>query len=353
MNYGSPPSLDEIELTVFGPGHGEAIAVHLGEGNWLLVDSCIDPSNNISATANYLDQLGVDHGKVKAIVASHWHDDHVRGISDLTKKYSQAEFFLSGAFNNREAAAFVAAYSGVDAPGLSRGTAELYNVVEQRENIFHAIHRTNILELQANQQNVRVTAWSPTPSASAQSIANFAQYLPKVADQNPITHAPEPKANLEAVVIHINFGGKDAILLGSDLENKKIGWEELVGSEWCKKQGKASAYKVAHHGSHTGDHTQIWSLFLQEQKIACMTPFNRSGLPTLLDKARIKASSPQSYISSGASRKADMSRDQIKRLGDICSNIELVDSGFGAVRFRKKIGEDKWKVELFGNAEPL
>ncbi|MBI4937051.1 MAG: MBL fold metallo-hydrolase [Nitrosomonadales bacterium] len=353
MNYGLSPADNEIELAVFGPGHGEAIAVHMGEGNWLLVDSCIDPNNGIPASANYLEQLGVAPNKVKAIVASHWHDDHVRGIAYLAEKYSEADFFLSATLRNDEAAAFVAAYSGRDAPNLTRGTCELYSVVDQRAHVYDALHRTIVHELHANQLYVRVIAWSPTSSAFAQSIANFAQYLPNKTGQVPIMHAPEPKENLEAVVIHINFGGEDAILLGSDLENRKIGWGELVSNVWCQNQKKASAYKVSHHGSQNGDHEKIWTTFLQTNRIACMTPFNKSGLPTSSDKERIKLRATRAYISSGASRKADMPRDQIKRLSDICSHIELADSGFGIVRLRKKIGEQNWNVELFGNAQAL
>ena len=78
IDYGVAPSPDEIEVTLFGPGYGEAIAVHLGEGTWLLVDSCIDPVSRAPASGTYLEQIGVSVNQVLAIVASHWHDDHVR-----------------------------------------------------------------------------------------------------------------------------------------------------------------------------------------------------------------------------------------------------------------------------------
>ena len=38
INYGPGPASHEIEITVFGPGYGEAIAVHLGEQQWMLID---------------------------------------------------------------------------------------------------------------------------------------------------------------------------------------------------------------------------------------------------------------------------------------------------------------------------
>ena len=40
----------------------------------------------------------------------------------------------------------------------------------------------------------------------------------------------------------------------------------------------------------------------------------------------------------------------VKRLGDICKNLASVDSGFGAVRFRKSMDAMSWKAELFGAA---
>ena len=109
IDYGAPPAADEIEVTLFGPGYGEAIAVHLGDGSWLLVDSCIDPDSKTPASETYLDQIGVNASHVRAIVASHWHDDHVRGISRLAARYPAADFVLSGVFNKAEAGAFLAA----------------------------------------------------------------------------------------------------------------------------------------------------------------------------------------------------------------------------------------------------
>ena len=353
--YGLPPAADVLELTIFGPGHGEAIAVHLGEGEWLLIDSCLNPATHEPATATYLDHMLVKAGNVRAIVASHWHDDHVRGISSLAQKYPDAEFTMSAALNSEEATAFLAAYSGANAPGLARGTTELYSVVDQKEgSVFCALHKTNVLEVVANSQNIRVTALSPTKNTFAKSTAHLAQYLPRLPGQDPISHAPEPKQNLEAIVIHIDFGGGDAMLLGADLESHaKFGWAELVVDKWCLMRQQASVYKVAHHGSKTGDHPAIWSGLLRPGVVACMTPFNRSKLPTQADKRRIKLNALAAYITSAASQRPKVAGDQLKRLKDICNNLTPVNSGFGAVRLRKKIGEQEWKVELFGNAKAL
>lgn len=68
IDYGKGPDDQELEIMVFGPGYGEAIAVHVGERNWLLVDSCIDPDSKQPASYTYLQQIGVHADDVKAIV---------------------------------------------------------------------------------------------------------------------------------------------------------------------------------------------------------------------------------------------------------------------------------------------
>ncbi|PXF57856.1 MAG: hypothetical protein C4B58_08625 [Deltaproteobacteria bacterium] len=36
------PSPDELEISLFGPGRGECVVAHLGNNDWLVVDSCLD-----------------------------------------------------------------------------------------------------------------------------------------------------------------------------------------------------------------------------------------------------------------------------------------------------------------------
>lgn len=353
IDYGTSPAAGEIEVTLFGPGYGEAIAVHLGEGEWILVDSCIDPETKSPASATYLDRIGVSADRVRTIVASHWHDDHVRGISRLAATYPNADFVISAVFNSREAGAFLAAYGGASSAGLARGAKELFNVIRAREAVSPALHKSNIFEARLNARQVRVTALSPTSGAFTQSIAHLAQYLPQKGE--PIIHAPEVRPNLEAVVLHVDLGD-DAILLGADLEDHdQFGWSAVVADAWSAARRPATAYKVAHHGSSTGDVPQIWSTLLRPEPVACLTPYALGDrrLPSETDKTRLRKSTPHTYTCSGASRRPEMDSYQLKRLGDLCKKIARVDAGFGAVRLRRPIGNPSWTVELFGAAQPL
>lgn len=348
FDYGSAPGEDEIEISLFGPGYGEAIAVHLGKGAWILVDSCIDPKAKKPATEVYLDFLGIQPEQVKSIVASHWHDDHVRGLSQLVKKYSNADFISSAVFSDKDALAFLTAYSGESSQGLGRGAKELYNSIASHPSPSYAMHKSIVVD-----NPVLVTALSPVPATFSQSIAHIVQYLPK--NKGGINNAPEIRPNYESIVLHIDLGD-DAIILGSDLEDDvNNGWTAIIADQWSKSRTKASIYKVAHHGSKTGDCDQIWSTLLSEEPTVAITPWALAGnsLPSELDKQRLKGRSSAAYISSSRSRSPNMDSQLIKRLGDMASNIKSIDTGLGVVRFRKKAVDSAWNVELFGAAKKL
>lgn len=353
IDYRTAPSADEIEITLFGPGYGEAIAIHLGGGAWLLVDSCIDPNVNAPASAEYLQQIHVEPRQVRTIVASHWHDDHVRGISQLATMYPTAEFMLSAVFNDKVATSFLAAYNGAHSTGLARGAKELFTVVNARGSVYPTQHRSLVIDETINSRPVKVTALSPMPAAFCQTIAYFAQYLPQKG--KAINNAPNPSPNFQSIVLHIGVAD-DAILLGADLEDHECyGWTAVIADRWSGNLKPATAYKVSHHGSHTSDNPNIWKRLLQTQPMACVTPFGlgRVRLPSDHDRKRLQGSTLHAYITSGASRSPKMDVRHLKRLLDVAKNVMLVDTGFGAVRFRKTIGASSWGVELFGAAQKL
>lgn len=60
------PGSDEIEVIVMGPGTGESILIHVGNGNWLIVDSYLISETDDQGDAwkpapiQYLNEIGVD-----------------------------------------------------------------------------------------------------------------------------------------------------------------------------------------------------------------------------------------------------------------------------------------------------
>lgn len=67
-----PPDPEELEISIFGPGYGEAIALHIGHGQWILIDSCSEPRSGKPAPLEYLHQLDINISQaVRLIVATH------------------------------------------------------------------------------------------------------------------------------------------------------------------------------------------------------------------------------------------------------------------------------------------
>lgn len=107
----TPPGTGESELTLFGPGYGESIALHIGDGVWIVVDSCIDDEKEPRAL-RYLEGLGLDPARAVAlIVATRWHDDHIRGMAAVPGTATKR----SGSVSARTTAHFTALFP---MPGL-------------------------------------------------------------------------------------------------------------------------------------------------------------------------------------------------------------------------------------------
>ena len=97
-----PPQCDQIEVSLFGPGYGECVLLHIGDGNWVIVDSCFDKHREPAALA-YLRGLDSDPAEsVRLIVATHWHDDHIRGMGELVEVCKNAVFCCASVLGKRE-----------------------------------------------------------------------------------------------------------------------------------------------------------------------------------------------------------------------------------------------------------
>ena len=132
-----PPRPEEIEVSLFGPGYGESVLLHVGSNNWIIVDSCIDRISKAPLPLAYLSEIGVDPAKnVKLLIATHWHDDHIRGLSLILKECASTEFVCSAAMGSREFETLVSAYrrrSMMVSTGVKE-FLEILNILEERGN---------------------------------------------------------------------------------------------------------------------------------------------------------------------------------------------------------------------------
>ena len=372
VNNYTQPDRDEIEVSIFGPGYGEAIALHLGESKWILVDSCIDPHTKKPASLQYLQEIGVNLEKeIELVVVTHWHDDHIRGISEIFSQCQNARLSISSALNNND---FLTLVELFDEPAIKDTSGikefiQLFRCLESRKlvgarfspPIFSLADRLLIsIPIQLNDKKVfaNVYALSPSDAALLQSQLAFAQ---TIMGQERARHIISPSPNHASVVIWVEIA-EHKILLGADLENTSdpnSGWEVILNTSKTAS-GKANFYKVPHHGAASAHNENVWHQLLEHQPFAALTPFQRGRviLPTSTDAERLKALTPNAYITAQIRKsKAPQIKNKIVRefVMEATRKIRDVNYGWGHIRVRKKIASDDigWQVDLFGDAYHL
>src|SRR5262249_49343555 len=80
-------------------GGGECIVCHLGAGAWMIVDSA-RTRDGAPVALVYLRRLGVEPAKVRLVVASHFHSDHVDGLTETFAACPHATFATSAALSD-------------------------------------------------------------------------------------------------------------------------------------------------------------------------------------------------------------------------------------------------------------
>lgn len=355
---GPAPNSDQIELILFGPGYGESVLVHLGANRWIVVDSCLDTSTGNPAALEYFKTIGVlAEDAVHLIVVSHWHDDHVRGLSEIISSCPKASVCCSSALTQKEFLAYVLNYENIMTQIASSGVREIaqsFKILKDRlSRPKRAIANRTVLSLPADgvADPCVVTTLSPSDGEFERFLSGIASMVPQ-ARQTKL-RAPTSTPNHVAVALWVETGATK-LLLGSDLEEKgaaENGWSAIIQSSE-RPQGKASIFKVPHHGSFTGHHDQVWADMVVESPIAVVSPFQQGNvtLPTNHDIARIVKLAPESYITTQdpAPRSRKPRDSAVERtIRETVGKIRNVQPKMGWIRLRNggKSDPNNWTVE--------
>jgi hypothetical protein len=364
-----PPSIDELEVSVFGPlrGFGESIVIHVGGGQWIIVDSCCSEDDGSPAPLIYLESIGVDVStSVSLVVASHWHSDHIAGLGAIFEQCKQAEFVCSDAVQMKELIELNQAYNRHPQSTSKHGLEELNQILSTlrdrspstRYKHFSspkwAISHRTLLKCEISRGvECTVTALSPSDASvlkAKQDIISLADKYLEGPKRNIVVRNP----NHNAVVLWVNIGSHN-ILLGSDLEETNdpgTGWTVIL-NDFNPGEEKADVYKVSHHGSITGDNDRVWEQLLSDNPRAVLTPFvnGRTQLPLERDVVRIKSKTKYCYSTSIPHLKhRKFSRDTKLLVRSATRNFHSCDNTIGHVRARTKIpnspGSSSWNVVL-------
>ncbi len=362
------PADDVIEITLIGPGYGECLLAHLGHGNWIVVDSCIDHATGFPAALSYLKSIGVQASTdVQLIVASHWHDDHIRGLAETLRRCERANFCCSNAMTSDE---FIAAVSNYQRRNMLAGRSgvremyEVYHILSERpDRLRYAIANRCVLkidDLVADYGSAcRVFSLSPSDVQVKKFFDELANLIPAPSDTK--RRAVPQTPNRTSTVIWVAIG-ELSLLFGGDLEEtaeEETGWSVIVKSNE-RPGGQASVFKVPHHGSSNGHNQGVWEDMLMDHPYAILCPYNRGRkkLPSAQDLTRITERTANAYITSRVSKARSSRRRSAsveRTVRETVKRIWEAEPAAGRVTLRNGGSEapTSWRVELSPPAVPL
>lgn len=360
MKRSKAPRPEEVEVSLLGPGTGEAIVLHLGNDDWIVVDSCLHRDTRENAVVEYLEHLGVDPGRVRLLVASHAHDDHITDFSTLVETYPDALVSCSAATTAEEF--FALLEQDVHFVELRHAVYTQFNrmfdLMEKRRIGSPGYTYTWATESRPLWERVaagpapaaRVMALSPSDAAVTRSKQAFAS-LAAAAGARPAI--PQHDPNELAVALWVEVGAL-RVLLGSDLTYGPAGcgWSRVITAALNNGE-RASVFKVPHHGDPRADHPSIWTDLLEPTPIAIIAPYRPSHRPRPEDLARLCKRTAETYVTAhpGFRLAKGKARAAAALLSDLTVDVREADRHAGHIRLRRPwSGVSPWTVEVFAPA---
>jgi hypothetical protein len=353
-----PPGAGEVEVSIFGRGVGECVVVHLGNAEWLVVDSFVTPrrAGADALSLAYLAALEVPPEAVKVVVATHWDDDHIRGLARVVTASPDAMFVCSAALRRKEAVGFFEQHQQRTMGGkYTSGVREFIRILDALRSSGRPRPKWALQDtLLARSGESTVTALAPSPETFNLSVLAVIAAIP--ANPPVGTSVREQTPNNSSVVLWLEIGGH-RVVLGGDLEagpNPALGWKAILDS-LTPNGATAAAFKVPHHGSEDADESPVWDRLLTSNSLSGLTPYTRLAepLPTATDIERLLSRRPDTFLAGRPSPRRHPP-PLVRRMVAAAtrSGIRPVTGPIGQVRLRARNGE-AWRVDTFGSAVPL
>lgn len=364
----SAPDIDEFEITTIGAGTvaGEAIVLHLGNGKWAIIDSCMVGDKILPLY--YLNKIGVDTNNVELIICTHWHTDHIQGLSTIINQCPNARFYIAKVGDKDTFLRYVLERNCNNEYPFRGRWKEFKNCLEVLANRKQRPRYAAIdTELYSDPLlNVHLKAVSP----SDEMLDQFDKLLLKAFENKSEDIDP----NMCCIALILSVANKN-IILGADLEcnrpnntlegcelkckeRKKIGWCNVLEDSVSFNSKESYEYiKIPHHSSITAFCPKKWDNYFNDNRIATSTVYvNNRGvsLPKkdMLDLyfslcSEYYLTSPRAVVSKDKKGKTDIERLK----GTIVEKVYIIPENIGIICSRYKSGmEGTWNTQLLGMA---
>ena len=258
-----PPNKEELEIILFGRGYGESILVNFGNFRYAVIDSFLNPSTGNPIALDYLNKINIPFKNIELVVATHWHNDHIKGLSKiLTEANSNAKFVTSTIINDEKFNSYIACGNNIDFQESDFAeTSEFSKILDMIDNskiqVVLASHNKNLFTIA---KNINFYALSPQDNEVFEYLKQLK--MPQINEKK----YDFSNDNCISIVVWLELGN-NIVLLGGDLlnfqNNNKRGWQAIVDNHTLL--GKADLFKVPHHGSVSSHNSEVWDKLLKER----------------------------------------------------------------------------------------
>lgn len=352
------PKESEVEVTVLGTGggYGESIVIKAND-SWIIVDSCTEPSKSESLPIEYLKRMEVDLNKVELIICTHWHNDHIRGLSDALQQCQNAEFSFASVHDLEKFLFFCELdYKKLEkgAVGSTNEFVDCVDIILERGKDCILAQCNQVLFSKKGIVNYTLYALSPSPRSIKDFHVELGQLLTDFGTSN--TAMPKNTPNDKSVALLLSFGNH-RVLLGADLEqgsSDKNGWKHIVNHCIVIDDIKANLFKISHHGSSTGYIKEIFDVLVNNDGILKLTPFSSSSLPRkdMIDVYKKHSNTIYSTAELKAPPRPKRRDMSLEKFIDRVGKVSEIKYNFGIIRSRIDCANQdaQWQTELFGTA---
>lgn len=351
----------EIHIAGQDGGYGETIVSHIGGNEWVIVDSCRNPKTKNPIPLEILEKRGVNLDKVVLVICTHWHRDHINGLSNIISKCNNAVFCFARPSNEKQFYQFICYDYRLKSKFDASSTDEFFKCLKalrdngDSKNFKKRVFADQILHSKMfNGNSVRVTSLSPSQKANA----DFDVEISGLINTDNDLRIPSKTPNDISIVLLLELGNH-SILLGADLEVKdddEYGWLNITRkSSAIGGANKSSLFKIPHHGSENGYHKEIWTVLLDRNPNSILTPFSKHNLPNdeYVEKYT-NLSNTLSFTAKPKFFKKPKKRDPetAKLITDLGVDVSEIGSGFGLVSAFINIDDpdSTWKLDYEGEA---
>lgn len=283
--------LDDLVITIFDVGHGDAILIEFPDHSVGIVDCCTDRTDGTPLNPLLWELQKLDPPRIRFVLLTHPHSDHCRGLSDILDKFgSKIDEFWHTMTDLQEAFLFCSnagVYCGKDGVPDRPSQSYIDNEVKPVVNTLdRALKMPNTKVRQIRQQQVwsqetdgefQIEFLSLSPLSDDHRDYNFsiASFL---ANGEPTQEDPQWSSLANrvsaALVMRVSSGDKAwSIVLAGDLPGNRlrIAAESVRKVNTLKEWLPVDAFKISHHGTADSVYDEMWTEWMDGTGIALVS----------------------------------------------------------------------------------